>query len=89
MFIIKSTSPPALSTILWILRVPNPWSSDLFFEEMKGNLTKLREEQMKSPLDDVDKLLKKKPQLEMYLDDIETNKDEKDILKDLFENDVG
>lgn len=33
----------------------------------------------------VDKLLKKKPQLEMYLTDKESKKDEKDILKDLFE----
>jgi len=33
----------------------------------------------------VDKLLKKKPQLEMYLSDKESKKDEKDILKDLFE----
>ena len=35
----------------------------------------------------VDKLLKKKPQLEMYLADKESKKDEKDILKDLFEDD--
>ena len=27
-------------------------------EEMRGNLSKLREESMKNPLDDVDKLLK-------------------------------
>jgi hypothetical protein len=33
----------------------------------------------------VDKLLKKKPYLEMYLNDKESNKEEKDILKDLFE----
>ena len=33
----------------------------------------------------VDKLLKKKPQLEIYLSDKESKKDEKDILKDLFE----
>jgi hypothetical protein len=31
--------------------------------------------------------LKKKPQLEMYLSDKESKKDEKDILKDLFEDD--
>ena len=35
----------------------------------------------------VDKLLKKKPQLDVYLSDREPKKDEKDILKDLFEND--
>jgi hypothetical protein len=29
--------------------------------------------------------LKKKPYLEMYLNDKESNKEEKDILKDLFE----
>ncbi len=40
-------------------------------------------------LGSIDKLLKKKPQLEMYLTDKESRKDEKDILKDLFENDVG
>ena len=33
----------------------------------------------------VDKLLKKKPHLETYLSDKESKKDEKDILKDLFE----
>ena len=33
----------------------------------------------------VDKLLKKKPYLEMYFSDKESNKEEKDILKDLFE----
>ena len=33
----------------------------------------------------VDKLLKKKPYLETYLSDKESKKDEKDILKDLFE----
>ena len=33
----------------------------------------------------VDKLLKKKPYLETYLSDKEPKKDEKDILKDLFE----
>ena len=36
----------------------------------------------------IDKLLKKKPQLEMYLSDRESKKEEKDILKDLFENDL-
>ena len=36
----------------------------------------------------VDKLLKKKPQLETYLTDREPKKQEKDILKDLFENDL-
>jgi hypothetical protein len=36
----------------------------------------------------VDKLLKKKPQLETYLSDKESKKDEKDILKDLFEGDL-
>ena len=35
----------------------------------------------------VDKLLKKKPYLEMYLSDKKSKKDEKDILKDLFEED--
>jgi len=35
----------------------------------------------------VDKLLKKKPYLETYLSDKESKKGEKDILKDLFEND--
>ena len=35
----------------------------------------------------VDKLLKKKPYLETYLSDKESKKDEKDILKDLFEED--
>ena len=35
----------------------------------------------------IDKLLKKKPQLETYLSDKESKKDEKDILKDLFEDD--
>ncbi len=35
----------------------------------------------------VDKLLKKKPYLETYLSDKEPKKDEKDILKDLFEED--
>ena len=35
----------------------------------------------------VDKLLKKKPYLETYLSDKESKKDEKDILKDLFEDD--
>ena len=35
----------------------------------------------------VDKLLKKKPYLETYLSDKEQKKDEKDILKDLFEED--
>ena len=35
----------------------------------------------------VDKLLKKKPYLETYLTDKESKKEEKDILKDLFEND--
>ena len=38
-------------------------------------------------LDSVDKLLKKKPQLDMYLIDKEIRKDEKDMLKELFEND--
>ena len=33
----------------------------------------------------VDKLLKKKPYLETYLSDKESKKEEKDILKDLFE----
>jgi hypothetical protein len=33
----------------------------------------------------VDKLLKKKPYLEMYFTDKENQKEEKDILKDLFE----
>jgi hypothetical protein len=33
----------------------------------------------------VDKLLKKKPYLETYLSDKESKKDEKNILKDLFE----
>ena len=36
-------------------------------------------------LTSVDKLLKKKPYLETYLSDKESKKDEKDILKDLFE----
>ena len=38
-------------------------------------------------LTSVDKLLKKKPYLETYLSDKESKKDEKDILKDLFEED--
>ena len=33
----------------------------------------------------IDKLLKKKPQLETYLSDKESKKEEKDVLKDLFE----
>ena len=37
-------------------------------------------------IDSIDKLLKKKPQLEMYFTDKESKKDEKDILKDLFED---
>ncbi len=36
----------------------------------------------------IDKLLKKKPYLETYLTDKESKKEEKDILKDLFENDL-
>jgi hypothetical protein len=40
-------------------------------------------------LDSVDKLLKKKPQLEMYLTDKESKKEEKDVLKDLFEDGLG
>jgi excinuclease UvrABC helicase subunit UvrB len=36
-------------------------------------------------LTSVDKLLKKKPYLEMYFSDKESKKEEKDILKDLFE----
>ena len=39
-------------------------------------------------LDSIDKLLKKKPYLETYLSDKESNKEEKDILKDLFEWDL-
>ena len=35
----------------------------------------------------IDKLLKKKPYLETYLSDKESKKEEKDILKDLFQND--
>jgi len=36
----------------------------------------------------IDKLLKKKPQLEVYLSDNEIKKNEKDILQDLFESDL-
>ena len=59
---------------------------------MKGNLTKLREEQMKSPLDDVDKLLKK--QLEKEKEAKEEKERNQNLMKEIStkkkkkENDV-
>ena len=59
---------------------------------MRGNLTKLREEQMKSPLDDVDKLLKK--QLEKEKEAKEEKERNQNLMKEIStkkkkkENDV-
>lgn len=53
----------------------------LMKEEARGNLKRLREDSMKSPLDDVDKLLKQ--QLEKEKDEKEEKERNKNLLKEI------
>ena len=77
-FICKFQIPPHIFTLKqksedrFSLVIDNYKFKDLLYEEMRGNLAKLREESLKSPLDDVDKILKK--QLEKEREEKERNK---------------
>ena len=86
-FICKFQIPPHIFTLKqksedrFSLVIDNYKFKDLLYEEMRGNLAKLREESLKSPLDDVDKILKK--QLEKEREEKEEKERNKNLMKEI------